>query len=535
MTDTVELLPLLVIVLPIAAATLPLLAGLVRPHTGWPVAVCSLLAEVGLAGWLAWSVYATDVSNDAGYSRITHQLGSYGTTESGYEVGIELVADPLSAGFVVLIAAVAIGVLVFSRRAGPRGNAFYSAYLLLAGGLMGVALTGDLFNLFVFLEITGLATYTLVAAERSPQAAVAALTYLVVGTIGASMYLIGVAFLFVATGTLNMVDMAETLAAPPFADGVLYSNTTVLAGFGFLTVGLFVKSAIFPLHTWQPHAYAAAPDSVTAYISALVSTLAAYAFARVALTVFTPDFFAAVPTAANLVLTLASISIVAGAALAVTQQELKRVFAYSSVSQFGLIVAAIGVAVHPAASATTFANRTAAEWAAIGAVVHLIGHGLLKGGLFLTAGAIARETGARRVGDLDGLGSRRPQLAASIATLALVLVGVPPGIAFVGKWYITLGAIGAELWPVAVVVLVSTLLTLAYVARLLERLYFTPAEHTPPDHAGAPVATDGGTSASLGTIVVIVTVVVLVVALGFSGELFARNLGPFVEEVITNA
>jgi len=525
MTELLELLPAALIVFPLVAAALPLVAGLLRPRTGWPIAAFASLLQLALAGWLAWNVYPAG-NGSATYDPVRHQLGGYGETDSGLEVGIVLVADELSAGLVVLIAAVALGVLVFSWRAGPRGNAVYSAYLLLAGGLSGVALTGDLFNLFVFLEITGLATYTLVASDRSAGAAVAALKYLIVGTIGASLYLTGVAFLFVETGVLNMADVAAALEGN-------YTSVTVLTGFGFITTGLFVKSAIFPLHTWQPDAYAAAPDSVTAYISALVSTLGAYAFARIALTVFTPDFFAETMAAANVVLALASVSVVAGAALAVTQRDLKRVFAYSSVSQFGLIVAAVGVAVHPAAG-----GSAAVKWAVTGAVVHLFGHALVKGGLFVALGAIVRETGARRIGEFDGLGKRSPLLAACIAVLALVLVGVPPGIAFVGKWYIALGAIEAGLWPVAAVVLASTLLTLAYVARLLERLYFTPAEgeheHEAAEAAGRAVATDGGSRATMRTLVLLVLVAVVVVALGFAGDALATNIAPFVEEVLSN-
>jgi multicomponent Na+:H+ antiporter subunit D len=542
MTDPVELVPVLLIVLPIVAAVGPLVAGLVRPDTGWPIAVLALVGELGLAGWLAVDVLPA--GNARG--RFVHRLGNYGTVDAGstsYEIGIELVADELSVLVVVLIAAVSLGILAVSRRAGPRGNAVYSAYLLLTGGLMGVALTGDLFNLFVFLEITGLSTYTLVASDRSGEAAVASLQYLIVGTIGASLYLIGVAYLFVATGTLNMADVATVLADPAFAEGPLYAEPTVLAGFGFIATGLFVKAAIFPLHTWQPGAYAAAPDSVTAYISALVSTLGAYAFARIALTVFRPAFFDATPRAADAVLVLASISIVAGAGLAVTQDELKRLFAYSSVSQFGLIVAAIGVAVHPAASAdrAVVAGASAAEWAAIGAVVHLIGHALLKGGLFVAVGAIARETGARRLSEYEGLGTRAPLLSGGIAILGLALVGVPPAVGFLGKWYIALGAVGAGLGPVAVVSLVSTLLTLAYVARLLERLYFTPAETTTHEDPPAPhpanggVATDGGSqSASLGALVIVGLATVLVVALGFGGDAIATNLAPFLDEVFSH-
>ncbi|SNZ02623.1 multisubunit sodium/proton antiporter, MrpD subunit [Natronoarchaeum philippinense] len=522
------------IVLPLVAAAVALLAGVVRDRTGWAIAVASLLGEAALVAWLATAVYG-------GQGELVHVLGGYGRPgPEGLAVGIELVADQLSALIAVLIVVVSLGVLAVARSAGPRGNAFFSAFLLLNGGLMGVVLTGDVFNLFVFLEIVGLATYALVASDRRPDAAVATLKYLIVGTTGASMYLLGVAYLFMATGVLNMADLSAVLAGQAGLGGeVLYTDTLVLAGFAFVTVGLFVKAAIFPLHVWQPDAYAAAPDTVTAYISALVSTAGAYAFARIALDVFTPAFFEAVPAAAWAIVTLASISVVAGSALAVTQTRVKRVFAYSSVSQFGLIVAAVGVAVHPAAS------PAAIEYAVLGAAIHLIGHGVIKGGLFVAAAGLARTADARTLDEYAGLGREAPLQSGALAVLALSLVGVPPTVGFLGKFYIALGAVEAGIWPVAAVILLSTVLTLAYAARFLERLYFTPRSAAPSTGA---VAADGGSDgsspaaqskrdadlpgASLGLLAALVGAVILAVALGFAGFEFADAMAPFVSEVV---
>ncbi|MFC7210766.1 proton-conducting transporter membrane subunit [Natronoarchaeum sp. GCM10025321] len=530
------LAPIGLIVVPIIAAALSLAAGLVRARSGWMVALAALLVEAVLMIWLVDSVYR-------GSGRLVHELGAYGRPgPDGFAVGIELVADELSVLVVVLISVVSLGVLAISRRGGPRGNAFYSAYLLLAGGLMGVSLTGDLFNMFVFLEIVGLATYTLVAADRSAESAVAALKYLLIGTTGASLFLVGVGYLFLATGTLNMADLAAMLAGEPsFVEGALYGDTLVIAGFGFITAGLLVKSAIFPLHTWQPDAYSAAADSVTVYISALASTVAAYAFARVMLTVFTPAFFEVNTIAATAIVTLASISIVAGSALAVMQRRVKRMLAYSSVSQFGLIIAAIGIAVHPAAvdAGIPFAGieRTAAEFAVIGTAIHLVGHGLIKGGLFAAVGTIARTEGARTVAEYAELGRRAPVRSGAMAVLALALVGVPPTVGFLGKWYIALGAVGAGLWPLAVVIFASTVLTLAYVARLLERLYFTPRSVAVPER----VAADGGTAATVepisptaGAVVVLVLAAIGAVALGFVGAEVTEALDPFIAEVFNS-
>jgi len=541
--------PALLVAVPIVAAALVLAAGLWSSRAGWPIAALTLAVEAGLAAWLADSVFGTD-------GRLVHVLGGYGRPgPENFAVGIELVADELSATFVALIAVVGLAALATTRRAGPRGTPFYAAYLLLIAGLMGAVLTGDVFNLFVFLEITGISTYTLVAADQRASAAVASLKYLIVGTTGASLYLLGVGYLLIATGTLNMVDLARTLAGEPsFVDGPMYTDPLVLASFAFIATGLFVKSALFPLHTWQPDAYAEAPDGATVLISSLVSTVGAYAFLRIALTVYTPAFFEATPIVATLVVTMASVSVVAGSALAVMQTRIKRVFAYSSVSQFGLIVLAAGVAVHPST------GTGAAEAALVGAVIHLVGHAVVKGGLFASAMGLSLDAGAREVRDLAGLGKESPVLAAAMAVLGLTLVGVPPAVGFLGKWYIATGAIEAGLWPVAAVILASTLLTLAYVARVIERLYVTsPRDSGTPDleidappgdggptqssetdvvSDGTDVATDGGdataddaSGAPLGVIAVAVGAAVLAILLGFAGAAFADALDPFLTGV----
>jgi multicomponent Na+:H+ antiporter subunit D len=501
MTDSVLAL---LIAVPILASVGPGLLSIRASGTGWSVAAAAALVEVGLAGVLVRSVLS------APDGRITHAVGGY---QPPY--GIELVGDGLSTPVVVLIAIVALGVLAYARTAGPRRNSFYSAYLLLVGGLMGVTVTGDLFNMFVFLEITGLATYALVAADRSGQSAIAALNYLLLGTIGASLFLIGVGYAFIATGTLNMADLSERLAG-------LYTSRVVLASFGFIVVGLALKAAIFPLHTWQPDAYSYSPDTVTAFISALASTVAAYAIGRVILTVYTVAFLEAVPLARVAVLALAAGSVLAGSALAAVRTEVKRMFAYSSVSQFGLVVLGFALATPDAV---------------LGAVVHLVGHGLIKGGLFAAAGILAARHGARTVDDYARLGYRSPVVAGALGVLGLALVGVPPSIGFLGKWYVGVGAVRGRTWPVALVVFLSTLLTLAYVARLLERLYFAPPGAAAGDSAPASAAVaDGGDwpdsrapdGVSTGMVTVVVLTALVVVALGFATPAFETLLEPFL-------
>jgi multicomponent Na+:H+ antiporter subunit D len=452
-------LPLLV-VLPVAGAVAALAVGS-RYLARWLV-TATLLAHLALASLLGLRAVA------APGGRASHVVGGF---EAPF--GIELALDGVSALVVVLVPAVVLVVRAAVRRA--RAAPFGALSLLLVGGLSGVAVAADVFTLYVFLEITGIAAYALVAAGGGGRAAVAAFRYLVVGTVGATLYLLGVGYLYVATGTLNVADLAARLPA-------LGDSPAVLAAFALVTVGLGVKVALFPLHAWQPEAYDASPDDVTAVLAALVSTVAAYALFRVYADVFTPAFLLGSPAVREVALAVALASVLVGSLLAVRQARLKRMLAYSSVAQFGIVVAAFLVAT---------------ETAALGGVVHLVGHAVVKVGLFVAVAAVAAGTGARTVADYAGVARREPVHAALIAVLGLTLVGVPPTVGFAGKWFVVLGAAEAGAWGVVAVVLASTLLTLAYVVRLLERMY-GPAPVADPDALARPAAegrlaaTDGG-------------------------------------------
>ncbi len=509
--------PVLVFLLPLVGAVLAMLAGLRFDRAGWYVAAASAVGQVAVAVALLVRVVTG---------------GTLDYVAGGFAVpfGIELVVDGLSAPLLVVIAVVFAAVVAYAHRAGPHTTAFYSLLCLLVTGLTGMTVTGDAFNLYVFLEIAGLAAYALVASSDDTDAAVAAFKYLLVGTVGASLYLLGVGFLLIATGTLNMADLAARIAE------IGYTSPLVVVGFGLIAGGLAVKTALFPVHTWQPDAYATAPDSVATVISALMSTVAAYAIGRMVLSVFTVEFFTAVPLARTVVLALAGVSIVAGSVLAVLQTEVRRILAYSSVSQFGMIVAGFAIAT-PAA--------------VVGALIHLIGHAIMKGGLFATAGLVSRRTGAETVDDYAGLAQRDRLGAGAFAVIALAMVGVPPAVGFVGKWYIVIGAVRAEAWAIAAVLLGSTVLTLAYFASIVERMYFRePATDPDAQPAAGPSATatdqdatvdvaDGGDpttapdgtgrpTVSLSMIAVVLGATIAAVALGFG----ASQLQPLVERTL---
>jgi multicomponent Na+:H+ antiporter subunit D len=460
-------LPLLV-ALPVAGAVVALALG-GRRRLAAGVVTVTLLAHLGLA--LALSARAVGLAGGGA----THVVGGF-TAPYGIELGL----DGVSALVVVLVPSAVLLVRAATRVTRPASVGALS--LLLVAGLAGVALARDVFTLYVFLEITGIAAYALVAVTGDGRAAVAALRYLLVGTVGATLYLLGVGYLYVATGTLNAADLAGRL--PP-----LYESPLVLAAFALVAVGLGVKVALFPLHAWQPAVYDESPDDVSAVLAGLVSTVAAYALFRLVADVFTPAFLVSAPTVRSLALAAALGSVVAGSVLAVRQARVKRMLAYSSVAQFGLVVSAF---------------LLLSETAAFGGVVHLLGHAVVKVGLFVAAGAIAARTGARTVEEYTGVAARSPVHAALFGVLALALVGVPPTVGFAGKWFIALGAVETGSWGVLAVVLASTLLTLAYVVRLIERMYspvdesFAVARSTSSSPGGA-AATDGGAAGAPAT------------------------------------
>jgi len=430
------------VVLPILASASITFAGWLRERTGWPMAVLALLGQTALAATVTVGVLER--------GRASHTIGGFVPP-----YGIEFVADGLSVPFVVLVAGASLAVLAYARETGPHSNPFYALYLLLVAGLTGVCVTGDVFTLYVFLEISGLAAYGLVASASGGDAALAALKYLLVGTVGATFYLLGVGYLYAATGTLNMAALAATLSA---------ESTLTVVAFGCVVLGLAVKMALFPLHVWKPDAYEHAPWAVSVLLAALVSTVAGYALIRLTYGVFTVQFFAANPLVDEVLIAGACVSVLAGGILAFRQQSVSRLFAYSSITQFGLATLGIALGTVPAV---------------VGAVVQLLGHGVMKGGLFAAAGVIETRTRASTVDAYAGRSEDAPFASGALAVIACGLVGIPPTVGFVAKWYLAVGALEADSLFVFGVVLASTFLSLTYFGRLVQRLYVDAPEQTP--------------------------------------------------------
>ncbi len=454
--------PALVVVVPLLTGLLTALA--LRGRWAWAAATLSSWLVLALVLDLALAV------QHAPGGVVSYALGGWAPP-----VGIEYRVDRLNA-FVLVVVAVMGAVVTPGARLGveaavpaDRLHLFWGVWQLCQVGLLGITITGDAFNVYVLLEIGSLTTYTLVAMgkHRDRRALTAAFQYLVMGTVGASFLLVGIGYLLQVTGTLNMADMAARLLEPETARA---SGRTIRAAFSLIAAGVCLKMALFPAHTWLPGAYAHAPAPVSALLASTATKVGVYVAIRFLYGIFGRELsFERLPTG-PLLLVCAAVAILAGSLLACRQRDLKRLLAWSSVAQIGYMALGVGLA---------------SKAGLAGALLHLLQHALVKGALFLAVGALVWRLGAARTDDLGGLGRRMPWTAGVLTLGMLGLVGVPGTAGFVSKWYLVTAALEQGLWPVAVVVLVGSLLAAAYALKVIEPLWAAPEDLPPPAGAAA--------------------------------------------------
>lgn len=327
---------------------------------------------------------------------------------------------------------------------------FYTMYLVALTGLLGIAITGDAFNAFVFLEVSSLSSYAMIAMGRDRRALVAAYQYLIMGTIGASFYVIGVGLIYMMTGTLNLVLIAERI-------GDAETSRPVLAALAFIVVGISLKLALFPLHVWLPNAYAYAPSVATVFLSATATKVAVYLLARYEYSVFGESFVLGDLSLGVVLLGFSIAAIFGAATVAVFQSDLKRMFAYSSVGQIGYIT--LGLSLGTVTGVT-------------GGLVHLLNHALIKGAIFMGLGAIVFRAGKIGFDDIAGIGMKMPLTMGAVVLAGLSLVGIPGTAGFVSKWYLVVAALELGWWWLAALIVLSTLITVVYVGRVVEAAYF---------------------------------------------------------------
>lgn len=456
-------LPALQVVVPLLTA--PIVAALRPRDLAWAAACIASTTAFAISAALTAGALAVP----AGEAMVSYDMGGWPAP-----YGIELVIDSLSAVVLLLITGSSTLALIAGRRSvardmeAHRQPLFYAAWLTAVAGLCGITVTGDAFNVFVFMEISSLATYVLIAGGSDRRALTSVFKYLITGTVGATFYLIGVGLIYMMTGTLNFADMEARIADAP-------AREPVLVAAGFITVGLALKAAVFPLHVWLPNAYAYAPHAVTAFIAASSTKVALYVLLRFDFMVFQHNLAEHAVQFATYLLPLAVVGVVFGSCVALFETHLKRMLGYSSVAQIGYIVLAAAMLDRGGVTA---------------AVLHMFNHALAKGALFLAVVCMSHRLLSFEMSNLGGVGRYMPWTMAAFVIASASLVGVPGTAGFISKWYLVSAAFAQGPWGIALaaVILASSLLALAYLWRVLEPAYFAATPDTADARGDAPLA-----------------------------------------------
>jgi multicomponent Na+:H+ antiporter subunit D len=433
-----HILPLL-IALPLGAAFLIVLVGRLRES------LSDLLATLVTAILVVCSLQLL------GSDPQVYHMGGWGPP-----LGINLVSDPLSTLLLIVISGVSLLVCIYSiiyMTGYTNKPKYYGLLMLMIAGMNGVVLTGDLFNMYVFLEIAAIASYALVAFGTEHEELEASFKYLVLGSIASSFILFGIALMYSATGTLNLADISNIISQRGGLNSVMtFATALFIGGFG-------VKAAMVPFHAWLPDAHPSAPAPISAMLSGLlIKALGAYALIRLFYNVIGIN-----PTYSALFIVLGLVSMIVGGLLAAGQWDFKRLLAYSSVSQMGYIVLALGIAT---------------PLAIVGGLFHLLNHGIFKSLLFLCSGAVERNTGTRDMRQMGGLCHRMPVTATTCAVGSLSISGIPPFNGFWSKLIIIIAAVQAEdkfgswAYVIAALTVLGSFITLVYYVKVQRYVLF---------------------------------------------------------------
>jgi multicomponent Na+:H+ antiporter subunit D len=503
----VHLVPLLV-ALPLAGGFLmPLVARLTgRRRSAAALPVLLTAAVLVLAVWL---LLAAD-------EPLTYWVGGW-----DFPVGISMVADGLSRLMVVVVATISLVALLFSIDYMARFTSpglYYALFMLMVAGMNGVVLSGDLFNMFVFIEVAGIASYALVAFGTESDELEASFKYLVLGTVASAFLLVGIALVYNVTGHLNWAKVGETIAAAGGATLPLY----VAAAFFLMGFGL--KAAMVPFHAWLPDAHPSAPAPISAMLSGvLIKASGVYALARFAFSVFDGD-----PALGWVLVGLGVLSMVIGVLMAVGQWDFKRLLAYHSISQMGYVVLALGAA---AVMQARGVSSTVVGLAVFGGLFHLANHAVFKSLLFLCSGSVEYATGTRQLKELGGIGGRMPVTGACLRVAALSISGVPPLNGFWSKLLIVLALVMAEFYVLAAVTVFVSFMTLLSFAKVQRYVL----DGQPPERVARAREVPLGMSTAAVVLAVLCFATSLLVVPAFVPSVGDRVLTPAGEAVLAGA
>ncbi|THB64210.1 MAG: monovalent cation/H+ antiporter subunit D family protein [Desulfovibrio sp.] len=388
--------------------------------------------------------------------------------------GISYYVDSLNALVLAVISCVTLVNLGTVRTAvnkehpGKEGS-FYALYLLAVTGHLGMVVTGDAFNLYVLLEIAALSGYALLGMGHR-RAAFSTLNYLFMGTIGASFYLLGVGYLYIQTGSLNMVDIAGILTQTG-------ATMTVLTAMSLIFIGVLIKMALFPMHAWLPNAYTHASSPASSLIAPMTTKVMVYVLIRMMLTVFTPDITFSMPPVTETMVWLASAAIVGCALLALSARNLKRMLTYILIAEVGYMV-----------GGAWLGNTTGMT----GAVLHIVNDAAMTLVMFLAAACMAYRLKSLDFDDLKGAFSKMPFTMAFFVLGAVAMIGVPPTCGFFSKWYLLLGGVQAGNagmfggYVFCGSLILSSLINVVLFFRVFEIAHFEPLAQGVDDH-GHPI------------------------------------------------
>jgi proton-translocating NADH-quinone oxidoreductase chain M len=412
-------------------------------------------------------------------------------------LGINLTIGPLGNVLVLIISLVGFVVAIYNIKFVTEEPAekYYMLFLLIITGATGVVLTGDLFNMFVFLEITSISAYALTAFIRDRNGAEAAFKYILIGGISSTMILLGIAIIYTTTGTLNLADIAQKMQ---YVDPKM-----ALAAMILLIVGFGVESEMFPLNGWAPDAYSQAPTPVGAVFGGIVVKAGVYGLARMIYTIFNFEgVFYFIMIMGLITLLMAEMS-------AMRQGQIKRMLAFSSIGQMGLVLIGLGLATVRGVE---------------GALFQMLNHALIKPLLFLSAGYLVFYSGSKNIKDLDGMGKSKPFLAFFFAFGAFAIMGLPPLNGFWSKMIIISETIRSGFVIVAAFALIGSVIEAVYYLRVVGRLYFKKQREEQQEkyvHASAIFAMS--------------ILVVLAVIIGLYPDLVLQYLKPAAEELVNKS
>ncbi len=439
--------PALIVIAPLLAALLAGLAVWIKERLSYSIALMGL----GISTFSAFKVLMQVIN----FGTIQYKMAGWAPP-----MGIEYRIDLLNAMVLLLISSIAFLNLLAScksvtQETSDRAGSFYTIYLLFVTGLLGVTATGDLFNLYVLIEITSLTSYAMVALGDRNRGPLASLNYVFIGVIGASFYLLGVGYLYLKTGSLNMVDVANILSG-------IQGSSTVLVAFILIMIGIWIKMALFPMHIWLPNAYSYSPVAFARVVAPLMTKVMVYVMIRLMITVFGFDYIFETLNLSDAVVWLGTIAILAGAVMALSQTNLKKMLTYIIVCEIGYMV-----------GGAWLGN----ELGMTGAILHIFNDALMTFALFLAVGNMVYKLKTVELTDLKGLFGKMPWTMAGFVLAAFSIIGVPPTCGFFSKWYLILGAFEAGAYHFAAALIISSLICAVLFFKVFEICFFESMAH----------------------------------------------------------